>query len=372
MLHSKLGASSASRWMNCPGSVNMINKCDIKSETSIYAEEGTAAHELGEHCLLGDTNPHDHLGAEFNGFKVTEEMADAVKVYVDFVRRTADGLELQVERQFKLDWIHPVMFGTNDACAGEPFGTLHVFDYKHGAGVAVNVEDNSQLKYYALGAAHGEDYERVELHIIQPRAYHPDGPVRSWGLSIADLNKYAEELKVAAYATEKPDAPIKAGSHCRWCPVIGVCPEMHKTTIEVAKTDFASPMPEINELTDDQLAKVLKYEDVIKKFIDEAKARAFQRMQMGVKLDGLKIVRKRSSRKWKDETMVAEKLSETFDEELIYNKKIKTVAQMEKVIEKDIVKQYSETKEGDLTVALQNDRRKEVKLSAIDDFSEAP
>ncbi|MDU2112484.1 MAG: DUF2800 domain-containing protein, partial [Clostridiales bacterium] len=44
--HALLSASSASRWINCPPSARLTE--NIKEETSVYAEEGSLAHELAE------------------------------------------------------------------------------------------------------------------------------------------------------------------------------------------------------------------------------------------------------------------------------------------------------------------------------------
>ena len=48
--HSLLSPSSAHRWLNCPPSARMCEQ--FPEETSIYAEEGTTAHALGEIKLL--------------------------------------------------------------------------------------------------------------------------------------------------------------------------------------------------------------------------------------------------------------------------------------------------------------------------------
>ena len=45
----------------------------------------------------------------------------------------------------------PAGFGTSD-CVIVGNGPMVIVDYKHGKGVAVSAEDNSQLKCYALGA----------------------------------------------------------------------------------------------------------------------------------------------------------------------------------------------------------------------------
>src|SRR6056297_4088030 len=47
--HSIYSASGAHRWMNCTPSAQLEQQ--FPNETSTYAEEGTAAHDLAEHKL---------------------------------------------------------------------------------------------------------------------------------------------------------------------------------------------------------------------------------------------------------------------------------------------------------------------------------
>lgn len=44
MLHAKLSASGAKKWINCPLSVVLESK--MPNEETPYAKEGTLAHEL--------------------------------------------------------------------------------------------------------------------------------------------------------------------------------------------------------------------------------------------------------------------------------------------------------------------------------------
>lgn len=169
--HAILGASSSKRWMNCPGSVRATR--DIpQGPSSKYAEQGTAAHTLGEWCLEKDVDPKEFQGEiitteEGNKFVVDNDMIEAVRVYYRTVKDEAlkQGLQvsdIQLEARFNLEWLHKGMFGTNDASFAVPFGDLYIYDYKHGAGVSVDAIDNTQMVYYAIGASY--DVERQEWH----------------------------------------------------------------------------------------------------------------------------------------------------------------------------------------------------------------
>ena len=59
--HAKLSASSAFRWINCPGSVVLADQLPAPG-SSAYADEGTLAHALAELKLrkfLGDAGNYD-------------------------------------------------------------------------------------------------------------------------------------------------------------------------------------------------------------------------------------------------------------------------------------------------------------------------
>ena len=146
MKHSNLGASGAERWFNCSGSVKLQE--GIPSISSEAAKEGTLAHELAEQILLGKTNISPEILKD-------KEMLEAVWVYTDYVlnKLKKPNQKLYIEKQFDLSFIHEGMFGTNDACIIDlDTKTLEIVDYKHGKGKYVEVENNLQLLYYALGA----------------------------------------------------------------------------------------------------------------------------------------------------------------------------------------------------------------------------
>ncbi|MGL5113609.1 MAG: DUF2800 domain-containing protein [Flavobacterium sp.] len=318
-LHSSLGASSAYRWMECPASVRFLAENPIKNRDSAFADEGTAAHELSEMILnsvLGkSTNPYwdfnELLGKKLGpkrDIEVTKEMMENVMIYIDEIAEeesTSDYKEVFIESKIDLSFIHPEMFGTNDAIIVRPYDKITVYDLKYGAGVPVEVENNAQMMYYALGAAHKfkNDFKEVEMVVVQPRCEHPDGPVRRTTISMAELLAFGEELKKAVVRTLDPDAEFKSGKHCRFCNAKPICPKLREDNFAIAKADFANDkvlLPAPNMLTEDELVKVLEAASTISDWAKSIAEYAHERALRGDRIPGYKLVQKKGHRKWKN------------------------------------------------------------------------
>ncbi|NDB68904.1 MAG: DUF2800 domain-containing protein [Methylocystaceae bacterium] len=196
MAHAKLSPSSAERWMTCPGSVVLSD--GMPDQTSSFAEEGTKAHEIAE-AMLKDNKITCETSAE---------MLEHISVYVDYVRDVAsfDG-ELHIEQRVK---VNDVVFGTADAVVWRPQQeALHIIDLKYGAGVAVEIVNNLQLKIYALATLLTFKYpaKSVTATIVQPRCYHSDGHIRSVVYDVVDLmDFYADVADAIKHVTEATDA----------------------------------------------------------------------------------------------------------------------------------------------------------------------
>lgn len=349
--HAVLGASSAYRWMACPGSIRM--SAGSPNRSSRYADEGTAAHQLAEWCLRAGPpaqNAAVRIGSteivRGTDWPVTEEMAEAVQVFLDAVRGAmVEGDTLLIEQRFDLSRIHPGMFGTNDACVLSPSRkTLYVFDYKHGKGHAVEAVGNPQLRYYGLGAllhtAKPGDVSRLVLTIVQPRAPHRDGPVRSETIGMFDLMEWTRDLKAAAERAEDPAAPLHAGEHCGFCPAAAVCPKLRDRALEAAMADFAGATITVPAspglLSTDELARLLTHADLIDDWLAAVRAHALHLAESGVVVPGFKLVPKRATRKWRDESVVAQQLGTAVDPHRLYGEpKLLSPAQVEKLLPKD-------------------------------------
>lgn len=380
--HSKWGASSYSRWSakhgGCPGSVRMCE--GIPSVSSEYAEEGTWAHEIGAD-LLEQYFFAKHTKANYVG--TPPDMIPAVKVYVDFVKAEAvkSGANTKlghilIEHRFDLSSVHPGLFGTADAVIYFPTEKkLLVADYKHGAGIAVEVEDSLQLQYYALGAllSTGLPCETVELAIIQPRCNHEDGPIRRWTFSSFDLLDFAADLAADAAATLQPDAPLNPGKHCRFCPAAAAkCPAIKQKAQAVAKLEFAADLPYDPNMLAQALAAIPMMEAWVKKVHEFAYGEAMH----GRLPPGFKIVSKRATRKWAapEETVVDFMMEATKrdEKEFFEPGKLKTPAQMEKLVSKQIgegLRKLMVSVSSGYNLVPESDPRPAVKMDPKSDFT---
>jgi len=395
--HSTIGASSSDRWINCPGSVQLIDKLNLPSESSVYAAEGTAAHFVCAYCVEKNENPEALLnlivdskaerfvGGEPDGetkFLVTEEMVEAVEVYVNLARSLIEpGDEHDVEQKFDLSHLHPGMDGTADLVIYKPAKRkLIVVDFKYGKGVAVEVKDNPQLLYYGLGALHrhgNRDVDEVELIVCQPRCPHPDGPVRRWSCDRMDLFDWTGDLVEAAKRTTDPDAPFAAGDWCRWCPAKPHCPKLRDEAFATAQAVFGAngevKTADPTGFTPDEqgalMHKVAVLEDWCKAFRDHARKCADD----GRPPTGWKLVVTRMKREWRDAEKTAESL-ETYGldrSDIFTAPEIKSVAAIEKLVGKKSMADLDhlvERSPGGIALVPESDKRPPAKEDAAEVF----
>ena len=376
--HAKFGASNAKRRMNCPGSLNA--EAPFPDESSPYAELGTAAHELGEFCLVnGHEDAFAFIGEEHNGHKVDDNMARAVQVYIDHIRATAllEPSLCRYEKRFSLDKLDPPMpmFGTADCIIyGKESGTLYVLDYKHGQGVAVEVEDNAQLKYYALGAileiGDKAPVNKVITVVIQPRAMHADGPVRQYSYSRDEIMDFGTELIDAAHESLKPDAPRLAGDHCKFCKAAGTCSALRNDALAVAQDEFGA-VKDLNDLTPAEVADYLEKVPLIEEWIKSLRRHANYILESGNALPGYKLVEKRPTRRWRvEDEFVAWATEEGLDDDDIYEKKLKSPSQIERIVgKKNLPTSLVMAVSTGTSMVADTDNRPSVATLAADDFT---
>lgn len=385
--HALLSPSASERWLSCPGSVALCAKLPTPA-SSKYADEGTAAHELARRAITENKPCSEYLGQTIfvggeTGFVVDAQMAEDTQVYVDHVKGYLGWKHWAVETKLDLSLFVKDCFGSADFWAYDPVTRrLKVADLKFGKGVIVEPYQNSQGMMYALGVvvfvmtklfkdkaftAVNALIGEIDITIVQPRAFHEEGPVRTWQTTGIDLMFWARAvLMPGAVRTESINATLEAGDYCRFCPALAVCPENAKNALAIAQTGFKDPvLPSPEALTPEQIVQVLKAADLFNAWADQVKAYAQYKLEQGEQLPGFKLVEKRANRKWIEESIAAAALEKFLGDDA-YEKSLLSIAKAEKELKRRGISADAalqglwEKPEAGVSIAPESDKRPSV------------
>lgn len=382
-VHAKLSASSSHRWMACPPSVAL--EAEFPNKSSEFAEEGTQAHALAElicrynngemtkrkfNAELKKLQSNKYWNEEMQGY--IENYANQVWEIFNEVRKECKDAEILFEQRLDFSaWVEEG-FGTGDVVIIAD-GTVQIIDLKYGKGVGVSAENNPQLRLYGLGATdtYGMlyDIDRVKMTIIQPRLEN----YSTEELTVEELVKWAEEeVKPKAELAYKGEGEYCAGDHCRFCKAKAVCRARSEENQKITRYDFKEPPM----LRPAEIADILSRIDNLIKWAEDVKAYALDAaFNKGIKFDGWKVVEGRSVRQYKDDALVADTLSGLYPEEQIFNKKLKGITDMTKLLGKEkfeeILGDLIIKPQGKPTLAPEADKRPEFRpVDAKSDFEE--
>lgn len=341
MAHAKLSASGSHRWLNCPGSV--VLESSVGDSSSVYAEEGTLAHSLGELKLnnwLGRIKGKgiNLLHEEIKKNPLYEKsMEDYTDEYVEYVKGVVLGDQIPLTlTEVKVDFSKyvPEGFGTAD-CLILGGGTLHIIDLKYGKGVQVYAEGNSQLRLYALGAyvmySPLANIQKIVTHVVQPRLGHYD----TEELTVKQLLDWGEEVRPVAVEAYNRSKKLSAGEHCKFCKAKHLCRARAETFFK--KLNTLSEMKEYDnpEISSEEVGNILSSAEGIVEWIKDVEDRALQLCLSGKDVPGYKAVEGRSNRKLKDTDVAVSILVDSgVDEALLYERKVISLTNMEKLVGK--------------------------------------
>lgn len=379
--HAKLSASSAHRWLNCTAAPGFEQQ--FPKKTSVYAEEGTLAHEI---CEIFGRDVFDQMSNEEAQARVADlarhelydpEMLDTARCYTEALRAAALGFQRKpaifFEVRVPLGEYIPEGFGTCDCCmiGGD---TLRIFDYKHGKGVKVESEGNPQMRLYALGALvkfrliFGDAIKRVVTAIIQPRITED---VSEEEISTADLIAWGAEVRAKAHAAFTGEgAEFHAGDWCRFCAGKAQCRARAEGFTDLE--EFAAmPKEPSNLLSADEVADLLRRGAGLKAWYEDLQEHARDAILRGESLPGWKVVAGRSARAFTDTDKALNALRGAgYDDAILYERKPLTLAQLEKAIGKkpfaEICGGLITTPPGKPTLVEESDKRPPYSSAALE------
>ena len=340
--HAFLSASGAPAWLRCH--LKPWLEKGMPDSSNDAADEGTAAHELGERCLLNGSEPHDHIGDTIlvgdTFWSVTEDMADAVAEYVNRVRALPGHLMIEVPIDIGFITGEEDARGTADAVVfdGES-RTLFVCDLKFGYGFVP--ADSDQLILYAAGAVRQFstvfDVDRVVLMICQPRI----NSFPTFETTPADLNRWVENTQaIAKRILEGPDGLVATPGEkqCKFCRAKGSCPTLKQHAMTVSRIDDFDDLTlqdKIRLLSNEELADVAPKLELIHDWCNGIRAELERRILSGQEVTGWKVVQgKKGNRAWLDEGQAAKVLQPLLDTQA-WTRKLITPTQAEKILKKD-------------------------------------
>ena len=395
-----LSASSSKQWLHCPPSVRLQE--GFPNESSVYAAEGTFAHEICEYKVRKYL--HERVKRPQSEEYDTEEIEQITDVYAEFVisiieKMKENGCEPLAFVEERVDYSHiaPSGFGTADMLIigkdENGRGLLHVCDFKTGKGVFVDADHNSQMMLYAIGAlaAYGflYDVEIVRMSIIQPRLDN----ISTFECSRAELEEWGESIKTIAKLAYEGKGEQHPGDWCRFCRAKPVCKACADEALALCREDFldldAVTFDDTAEESDmtapyeadtqtavfkqpglipiAELAEIMPTLNRISSWIEAVFAFvSSEAINHGVPIPGYKVVEGRSKRVFTDTKAVVDTAVQNGYTDL-YKQTLITLTEFEKMMGKkkfnELLGEYVAKPPGKLALVPESDPREPVDLT---------
>ena len=370
--HAKYGGSTAARTLNCPAWAQLSAKVPPQG-SSEFADRGTLLHNAMEAILLHPDFDYfqegfDYtfvIGSKYEDQILTDELfAEKILPAVAAVKEIFDTYGIYEYAPEEQVTMHPEAWGTADLLAsGEKDGVLYFLclDYKFGDGIPVKAEGNVQGMFYSTAAAItptlADMYPagaQLVIAIVQPSS-HTDEDYTVWEPEDFDPEDFCKTFLAAMAKAEQPDPEPCPGSWCAFCAAEAICPAKTGELQALQRMDLV----DLKNLP--SFAEVAAMESTLKAI----KKLAHEQLEQGVQVPGYKLVAKRASRVYADLAAVELKVknSKKLKKEDAYDYKLKTPAQLEKVLKskgidyKRFVGDSVQSVSSGNTLAAENDKR---------------
>jgi hypothetical protein len=314
--HAVLSPSASHRWLNCLGSIEANRNKPF--EENKFSIEGTSAHGLLEVCLILGDSPESYLGKTLHPrhFPIDDDMINGVGYALDWVNGyMANNPTAKLLIEYTVFYDRAIGteartgFGTADVIIDNTPKEIVAFDYKHGIGITVDVQDNTQLLLYLAGyreeAGKARNYRKV---VCQPRA-RKRKPINEASVNDKQLTAWLEKkvIPIVPIALGE-NAPRVAGDWCQYCQADGNCIAQYGAVIEGAQKEFSVSDPK--SLSPAQIAEVLIALERITAIGKAVTAHAIELAHAGVEIPGFEKDFSVPHRKWENEEKANKILSD--------------------------------------------------------------
>jgi hypothetical protein len=415
--HALFSPSSAYTWIACKAST--AAQLGQPDESSEYADDGTASHELAKWCLDAGNDAAAYMGRVIKvgerEFEVDEERAEYVQMYLDSIRErieayklTGARVEMFVEQRLSIEHItgERGAKGTSDcvliAVWEDGRAEICVIDLKYGRGVEVSAVENYQGMIYAEAARneHADfyDFTNVRIVIHQPRV---NPKPSEWEITPAALQQWiAQTAKPAAeqgmlYVESVDFVPLTLGDfvpgekQCKFCKAKAVCPALAKHVEDTIGSEFeamanpATPDGDVqyavDTLDNDRLGTIYASLDLIDSWAKAVRGRIEHELLAGNVVPGVKLVQgRRGARQWSSaEEAEALLKSMRLKQEQMYNFKVISPTQAEKLLKTESPRRWKKAealvtqRDGKPSVAPESDARPALVIAPVADDFEA-
>lgn len=270
-------ATDFHRFMNCNGSHFMPEpEFESMGDTTVR-DEGNAAHWLVEQVRAGKFAADELIDRKApNGVFIEPEMVEYLEGYLsdinDYeIEQTLNSKGHVWEIRARCDRVK------YDAAAQH----LYIEDLKYGWSI-VEAKMNWTLIAHAMGWVSINKtlpFKHISFTIHQPRAYHPEGRVRTWTV---DFDQASALFTQALEKLNKPESQLQTGEHCKNCKNMAQCPAALKAqyrSIEASHEVFSDTID--NAELSDQLMLLKRAEAMLKQRRKAYEELAVDRMKHG-------------------------------------------------------------------------------------------
>lgn len=358
----------AGRWVYCAASVVMqeMHPRTERSETSI---EGIAVHHVGEQVLLNFrdgsiTLCHDFVGETApNGVVLDDAMCDAADQYVmDVLSVCQEGgllQQIKVEQLVQIPRVHATENeGVPDCWVfNAQTRVLDIWELKYGFGI-VEAFENWQMIDDAIGIidllGHDDMHITVNIRVVQPRAYHPDGTIRVWTVKATDLRAYGNMLHHQGALALSENPPAQSGKHCKNCSAYFTCQTADHAAMNAIDVGTAMQVEVIPAGQLKLHREVLKRAtDAIKYRLNAVESQIIAMIGNDQPVDGLALDNPPGSLHWTRPDAEIKALGTLFNAELTKEKPITPTQALalrspdkKKLIDESVIKAYATRSKG--------------------------